>query len=84
MQVSDDGSLLFLSTFRGVRLYELTGMNRDGIDALAECMSGPGSVPAPTSPGLVTADCLRRFDCDADGDVDLTDYGSLLPRFAEN
>lgn len=84
MEVSHDGSLLFLTTRFGVRLYELTGLSHDGIDAFVDCLSGPGSTSSPTQPGLETADCLRRFDCDADGDVDLADSGSLLPRFAGN
>ena len=84
MEVSHDGALLFLSTRLGVRLYELTGLNRDGLEAFVDCLAGPGSIPSPTLPELETADCLRRFDCDADGDVDFADSGSLLPRFAGN
>lgn len=40
--------------------------------ALAECMAGPELSPAPGEP-MTAAECLARFDDDADGDVDLAD-----------
>jgi len=46
-------------------------------EALADCLSGPGAAPSPSLPR--TADeCLRAFDCDDDGDVDLRDYATSV------
>lgn len=81
MEVSHDGSLLFLATHRGVRLYELTGLDAGGVAAFADCLFGPGAPPSPSLPGLLPADCIRRFDCDADGDVDLADSAQLAVIF---
>jgi len=40
--------------------------------ALVDCLAGPGVAPAPTG-GLAAGDCLRTFDGDHDGDIDLGD-----------
>jgi hypothetical protein len=45
--------------------------------SLAECLSGPEALPIP--PDLATAfDCLRVYDIDGDGDVDLKDAAKYL------
>jgi len=56
--------------------------NLDDWSALADCLSGPGVPPAPTSP-LTTDLCLCVFDLDEDGDVDFRDAGLFARRFDE-
>ncbi|HRX84645.1 MAG TPA: PQQ-dependent sugar dehydrogenase [Phycisphaerae bacterium] len=48
--------------------------------ALATCLSGPEAAPMPDPP-LTPAECLRAFDCDDDGDVDLRDLVAYQQRF---
>ncbi len=83
MEMSADGALLFLSTFGSVLLREMLGLDRELVGARADCWSGPGVPPAPTLQDLSVDDCLRRFDADGDGDVDLADAHALEPRFRE-
>lgn len=83
MEISSDGSLLFLSTGEGVRLYELTGLRREDVESYVDCMSGPEIEPSPVLVGLTVADCIRRFDRDGDGDVDFKDAALLIPVFDE-
>ena len=83
MEMSADGALLFLSTNSGVLLREMLGLDRELVGARADCWAGPGVPPAPTLQDLIVDDCLRRFDADGDGDVDLADAHALEPRFRE-
>ena len=48
-------------------------------EAFAECLSGPGTRPAPGDPEITTCevDCLNAFDFDLDRDVDLADFVDL-------
>ncbi len=84
MATAHDGSLLFLSTIMGVRLYELTGLRAERVEDFTDCMAGPDSPPSPLMPEIDVADCLRWFDINADGDVDLRDAASLILSFAAN
>jgi len=47
----------------------------------ADCNAGPDQPPAPTLPGVATADCLSAFDDDSDGDVDMLDLQPLQAAF---
>ena len=49
--------------------------------AFIDCLSGNGSTPTPSQPGCSNA-CLQAFDADADGDLDLCDFGDLQPTLA--
>jgi cytochrome c peroxidase len=40
------------------------------------CFFGPGQTPAPAAP-LSATECLDAFDEDADGDVDMHDFGTM-------
>jgi hypothetical protein len=79
MGISDHGRFILASTPFGIRYYELFFLNESLIDDLADCMEGPGLAPSPTQ-GL-PGDSLRRFDGDADGDVDLGDIAMLMRTF---
>ena len=54
----------------------------DDFCAFADCMAGPGILPAPALPDCVAA-CLDTFDFDSDNDVDLTDFGGLQEVFTQ-
>jgi T5SS/PEP-CTERM-associated repeat protein len=47
-----------------------------------ECTGEPSSPPNPDPP-LTPDDCLNAFDSDADGDVDLADFGDFQIRFSD-
>ena len=44
--------------------------------SLPDCMHGPERLPNPILP-TTAQDCLRAFDFDEDGDVDLYDVGRV-------
>ncbi len=48
----------------------------DDFKAFADCLSGPGTVPAPFDSQCVDA-CLESFDFDSDGDIDLRDFSAF-------
>jgi len=52
----------------------------DDLDALPDCLAGPGVVPAPPAPATAD-DCQRAFDADDDSDVDLHDVAELMRAF---
>jgi hypothetical protein len=43
----------------------------------ADCLAGPGTLPAPTMPGITVEDCLDTFDSESDFDVDLADWARV-------
>jgi len=51
------------------------------VRALAGCLRGPESVPAPEWPECATS-CLAAFDFDDDDDVDLHDYASFALNYS--
>lgn len=53
-----------------------------GVDypGLFDCLSAPGQFPAPAATECESY-CLRVFDSDADGDVDLKDVAGFVERF---
>lgn len=58
----------------------LRGERRADFPVFADCLSGPGGQPNPTPP-RPAAECSDLFDADGDGDVDITDYQTLLWNF---
>ena len=48
---------------------------------LTDCLTGPGTPPAPTATGITSAECVQVFDRDTDEDVDMDDLSSLLGSF---
>ncbi|MCP4248017.1 MAG: hypothetical protein GY778_13295 [bacterium] len=48
----------------------------DDYEAFDACRSAPDVAPSPSQLGCVNA-CLRAFDSDDDGDIDLVDFGNL-------
>ena len=66
----------------------ITGGNFDADDdvdlgdfaMLADCLSGPELPPMPTAPECADA-CLRAFDSNLDGDVDLADVAAFQRQF---
>ncbi|HRX87210.1 MAG TPA: hypothetical protein P5572_19460, partial [Phycisphaerae bacterium] len=44
---------------------------------LADCLTGPGVLPAPTTTGASVSQCLIAFDADDDNDVDLSDAATF-------
>ncbi len=55
----------------------------DDFAIFTDCLAGPHISPEPTRVGLDARDCLWYFDRDADQDVDLADFSSLLGSFAQ-
>ena len=53
----------------------------DDFAALTDCLTGPGVLPAPSTPAIDTFGCLWIFDRDGDADVDLEDYSAFLGSF---
>jgi hypothetical protein len=49
---------------------------------LADCLAGPAEPPAPSFPGMATQDCVRTFDFDGSGHVDLRDFAAFERRFS--
>ena len=45
-----------------------------------DCFAGPGVTPDPVAPPTA-GECLAAFDADGDTDVDLADFGALMPLF---
>lgn len=52
----------------------------DDVAWFVDCFAGPSAAPSPASPTCASR-CLDVFDSDADGDIDLADYGAVM-RFA--
>jgi hypothetical protein len=55
----------------------------DDFAIFTDCLAGPHVSPQPTRVGVDARDCLWYFDRDADEDVDLADFSSLLGSFAQ-
>ncbi|MCK4660502.1 MAG: thrombospondin type 3 repeat-containing protein [Phycisphaerae bacterium] len=70
-RVPDECELLGSGDFDGDGDVDL-----DDYAALADCLAGPGAMPAPPLPECAGT-CLRVFDFDTDGDVDLKDFAAF-------
>ncbi|MCB9850868.1 MAG: PQQ-dependent sugar dehydrogenase [Phycisphaerales bacterium] len=82
LEIGPDGSLyhIFFTRSGPTTIHRIRYSPPDRSAAvLVDCMNGPNVTPTPMPPQTV-AECLRAFDLDDDGDVDLADYGSLQDR----
>jgi hypothetical protein len=48
----------------------------------ADCLTGPGQTPDPSTGVVCSVVCTQVFDFDGDGDVDLNDYADFQFFFA--
>lgn len=62
---------------------DICGGLQGDFDAVAECLFGPDTGPAPSDPPPTATDCLEELDYDLDGDVDLHDVAVFQSAYAD-